>query len=121
MVSNYLREKREKAGLTQLTLSRRLGYRSSQYISNIERGLSGIPLGKLTPIAAALKVKEADLLNEIKKEKGITFKGFPKIKRQSNNTVLSKFINLYKNCDLMKRNSLNKVLINLNDKIRRRG
>jgi len=42
-VSKLIREAREREGLSQKEVATRLGYTSSQFISNIERGLCGIP------------------------------------------------------------------------------
>lgn len=43
----FLRERRERANLTQADVSGRLGYTSPQFISNIERGVSVVPLKTL--------------------------------------------------------------------------
>jgi len=44
MISNYLREKREAAGLSQKQVADELGYSSPQFISNQERGLAMPPV-----------------------------------------------------------------------------
>ncbi len=52
-LGKLLKEAREKKDLTQLEVATSLGYTSSQYISNFERGLCAPPLanlGKLTKI-----------------------------------------------------------------------
>jgi len=43
----YLREKREHKGLTQAQVAIQLGYGSPQFISNIERGVSRVPIKSL--------------------------------------------------------------------------
>jgi len=43
----YLREKREHKGLTQAQVALQLGYGSPQFISNIERGVSRVPVKSL--------------------------------------------------------------------------
>jgi transcriptional regulator with XRE-family HTH domain len=43
----YLREKREQKGLTQAQVALQLGYGSPQFISNIERGVSRVPVKSL--------------------------------------------------------------------------
>lgn len=45
---------RLKSGLTQLQLSKILGYQNGQFISNVERGQCSIPLKKVTPLIDAL-------------------------------------------------------------------
>jgi transcriptional regulator with XRE-family HTH domain len=39
----FLKEKREQQGLTQGDVQKRLGFGNPQFISNWERGLSGVP------------------------------------------------------------------------------
>jgi transcriptional regulator with XRE-family HTH domain len=43
----FLREKREQKGLTQAQVALQLGYGSPQFISNIERGVSRVPVKSL--------------------------------------------------------------------------
>jgi transcriptional regulator with XRE-family HTH domain len=52
-VGSYLRDHREKAGLSQMAASKALGYTTSQFLSNCERGVSSLPLDKL-PILVKL-------------------------------------------------------------------
>ena len=40
----YFRDMRKKAGLSQLEVSKRLGYGSAQFVSNWERGLASPPI-----------------------------------------------------------------------------
>lgn len=46
-VGEYLQKMRLEAGLTQREVSLALGYSSSQFISNFERGIALLPLKKL--------------------------------------------------------------------------
>ena len=43
-LGTYLKQVRETSGLTQHDVSAKLGYSSPQFISNIERGISVVPL-----------------------------------------------------------------------------
>ena len=43
----FLRQKRESKGLTQAQVASQLGYGSPQFISNIERGVSRVPVKSL--------------------------------------------------------------------------
>lgn len=47
---------REENNLTQSKLAKRLGYTTSQYISNIERGLCSFPIKKFPKLAKVLKI-----------------------------------------------------------------
>jgi transcriptional regulator with XRE-family HTH domain len=46
-LGEYLRRKREALGLTQSEVAQKLGYGSPQFISNIERGISNVPVKSL--------------------------------------------------------------------------
>lgn len=60
----YIRAMREKAGLSQLILAKKLGWTSPQFVSNIERGLCYLPMNKLKKfiqVTGASKEVMADL------------------------------------------------------------
>ena len=46
-MGTFLRQKRELKGLTQAQVASQLGYGSPQFISNIERGVSRVPVKSL--------------------------------------------------------------------------
>ena len=56
-LGSLLAQARVEAGLSQLELSRKLGYNSSQFVSNWERGLCAPPVNKLFQISKLLNVK----------------------------------------------------------------
>lgn len=60
-----LRELREKRGLTQADVSTKLGYTSPQFVSNIERGITSFPEGKVKMFAKVLQVNPEALLRDI--------------------------------------------------------
>lgn len=53
---NFVKKAREKKGLTQLQLAKKLGYETAQFTSNIERGLCAYPLNKFKRVAKVLDV-----------------------------------------------------------------
>lgn len=53
--SAKLRQLRIKAGVSQAELGKALGHSTPQFISNIERGLCGIPVKDFRAIAKVLK------------------------------------------------------------------
>lgn len=55
-LGNYLKDVRERADLTQADVSNKLGYTSPQFISNIERGISVVPLKTLARMVSLYKV-----------------------------------------------------------------
>ena len=59
-LGEFLRERREKSGLTQSDVSARLGYSSPQFISNIERGVSVVPLKTLARMIHFYKANPDD-------------------------------------------------------------
>lgn len=61
----YLKEARQKIGLTQGDVSTKLGYSSPQFISNIERGASVAPLDMLARLVKLYKSNPDDIVNII--------------------------------------------------------
>jgi transcriptional regulator with XRE-family HTH domain len=59
----FLKNAREKAGVTQLEVSNALGYSAAQFVSNWERGLSYPPMKAVIPLAKLYKIKP-DILVE---------------------------------------------------------
>ena len=57
-ISKLLKQSRKKAKMTQGELSEKLGFTSAQYISNVERGLSGISPKYFESLEQLLKVKK---------------------------------------------------------------
>lgn len=60
-LNHFLKEKRIKAGYTQMDVAKHLGYSTAQFISNWERGVSSPPLAVLKKISTFYKVKFDDL------------------------------------------------------------
>lgn len=55
-VGSVLRAARIKAGMTQAGAAQALGYGSSQFISNIERGVASLPIDRANEIARLYKI-----------------------------------------------------------------
>ncbi len=55
----FLKERRIELDLTQKELSEKLGYSTTQYISNWERGLCGPPAKKIPEIIQLLKLSKS--------------------------------------------------------------
>ncbi|MGE0528105.1 MAG: helix-turn-helix domain-containing protein [Bdellovibrionales bacterium] len=68
-VGKFLREKRILAGLTQKQVSDHLGYSSSQFVSNWERGQCLPPPQKLKKLIKLLDISGEQLANMIFDEK----------------------------------------------------
>ncbi len=63
IVGKFLRERRIKAGLTQMDVANTLQYSTAQFISNWERGISMPPLETLPKISSMMKVPAKDLID----------------------------------------------------------
>ncbi len=68
-LGNYLKEKRETAGLSQKDVSQKLGYTSTQFISNWERGLASPPLVALAELVQLYKINKAEFMDKILEDK----------------------------------------------------
>jgi transcriptional regulator with XRE-family HTH domain len=55
-LGQFLKDVREDVAMTQADVSQRLGYTSPQFISNIERGISVVPLKTLSRMLSLYKV-----------------------------------------------------------------
>ena len=64
-LGTFLRGAREKANMTQMEISGRLGYSSPQFISNIERGVSVVPLPLLSKLVSAYKISPEPVIRII--------------------------------------------------------
>ena len=64
-LSKFLRECREKVGLTQMEVADELGYSSAQFVSNWERGLSSPPMKTLNKLSQMYKVGTEELFQAI--------------------------------------------------------
>ena len=51
----FVKSKRLEHGITQEQLSKALGYKNGQFVSNLERGIAGVPHEKVGELAKILK------------------------------------------------------------------
>lgn len=59
-LSQLVKTKRAATTYTQNSLSKALGYKNGQFISNIERGLCGIPLPKAKRLMELINIDERE-------------------------------------------------------------
>lgn len=64
-LGKFLRTERVKAGLTQGEIAGKLGYSSPQFISNIERGLSVIPLKTLAVLVSEYRINHETMIRTL--------------------------------------------------------
>lgn len=65
-LADFLKNIRTTAGLTQKEVSQTLGYKSSQFVSNWERGLSSPPIGTLRKLCAIYKASEETMFTMVR-------------------------------------------------------
>lgn len=65
----FLKNQREKKGLTQSEVATKLGYGSPQFISNIERGISNVPLKSLKVIIELYQVPAQEVIDILLQER----------------------------------------------------
>lgn len=61
LLSDFLREKRIQANLSQMDVAKKLGYTSAQFVSNWERGLSNPPIATLRRLSEIYRIPPDDL------------------------------------------------------------
>ncbi len=64
-LGSFLKDVREQSNFTQADVSSKLGYTSPQFISNIERGISVVPLKTLARMVNLYKVNPESVVKII--------------------------------------------------------
>lgn len=67
-LAQFLKEKRTQAGLSQKDVATQLGYSTSQFISNWERGVSQPPINTLRALATMYKIAAEQMFNVLLEE-----------------------------------------------------
>ena len=67
-LAQFLKEKRTLSGLSQKDVATKLGYSTSQFISNWERGVSQPPLSTLRTLANMYNVSAEQMFNVLLEE-----------------------------------------------------
>lgn len=65
LVGEFFRQARQKAGLSQGEIARLLSYKTSQFVSNWERGISLPPLNCLQVVSTACSVSFESVLDVV--------------------------------------------------------
>jgi len=65
IVGSFLKESREKAGFTQASVAKKLGYLSAQFVSNWERVTAMPPMNVLPELVRLLSIPPKELLKNI--------------------------------------------------------
>lgn len=61
----FLKKRREKAKLSQGQLAKALGYKTAQFVSNMERGISLPPKEAVDKLCKLLNIQKKDLVKRI--------------------------------------------------------
>jgi transcriptional regulator with XRE-family HTH domain len=67
-LAQFLKEKRTQSGLSQKDVATKLGYSTSQFISNWERGVSQPPINTLRTLATMYKIGAEQMFNVLLEE-----------------------------------------------------
>ena len=67
-LAQFLKEKRTLSGLSQKDVATKLGYSTSQFISNWERGVSQPPINTLRTLATMYKISAEQMFNVLLEE-----------------------------------------------------
>lgn len=65
LLAEYLTTKRQNVGLSQRQVAAKLGYRTPQFISNWERGVSHPPISAIKKIAAIYGISPEEIFDTI--------------------------------------------------------
>ncbi len=64
-LSQYLKEKREECGMSQLDVAKQLGYSSPQFVSNWERGIVAPPIETIAVLIDLYKIQASQVIQKI--------------------------------------------------------
>lgn len=64
-LGTFLKDHRVKVGMSQMEVSKALGYTTSQFLSNCERGVSSLPLEKLPILLKLYRLRKKELIEFI--------------------------------------------------------
>lgn len=67
-LAQFLKEKRTSADLSQKDVAKQLGYQTSQFISNWERGISQPPITVVKKLAGIYKVPAKEMFDAVLKD-----------------------------------------------------
>ncbi|MFN3454731.1 MAG: helix-turn-helix domain-containing protein [Pseudobdellovibrio sp.] len=67
LLARFLKEKRVLSGLSQKDVAEKLGYSTSQFISNWERGISHPPLNTLRSLSELYKINPEEMFDVLLK------------------------------------------------------
>lgn len=67
ILAKFLKEKRVQSGLSQKDVAEKLGYSTSQFISNWERGISHPPLNTLRSLSQLYKINPEEMFEVLLK------------------------------------------------------
>lgn len=80
-VGSYFRKKRVESGMTQIELSKRLGYSTSQFVSNWERGVCMPPLSNMASLCDLLSIPKREIVDLLTDEYRRNLERAVKLKR----------------------------------------
>lgn len=60
-IAKVIRQAREVAGISQVELSKQIGYENGQFISNVERGLCSVPAAKVVKLTEILNISSKSI------------------------------------------------------------
>ena len=75
------------AGYSQSDLSKELGYKNGQFISNVERGLCSIPLKMLRKVGEILDISEFDLKAALLEDYKVTLDNYFNLEESRQNDL----------------------------------
>lgn len=62
-LGNFFKSKRSHAGITQAELANVLGLKSSQFVSNVERGICAYTIEQLPQVITKCEIERAELID----------------------------------------------------------
>lgn len=75
-IGKLVKNTRDAKGISQTQLSKELGYKNGQFVSNIERGICSIPFEKIPTLSALLGLDPVSVKEAILKDYSTTIDSY---------------------------------------------
>lgn len=112
-LGKFIKKRREGLNISQTKMAQILGFKTCQFISNIERGVSNIPSDRVTDFANALEIDIKDLIKLISdtKKDDMLKKNKFSLAHDEDDEFINKFVLNFKTLNKQEKEALKLVIL----------
>ena len=67
-IAKLIRKARVQSGISQVKLSKKMGFKNGQFVSNIERSKCSLPVRKIGDVTSTLKIDKKEIIDAMVKD-----------------------------------------------------